>query len=235
MQTKGSLSIFPSETNLANWQAPTAPPLTILTGRYCRLEPLDASRHGGSLYQTCCCDGSEELWRYLPYGPFADEISFERWLKTYCRMQDKQFYAIVDQQSGKAIGLAAYLRIAPQAGSIEVGNLYFSPLLQRTRMATEAMYLMMKYAFKLGYRRYEWKCNGLNLPSRAAASRLGFEYEGTFRQAAVIKGQNRDTAWFSILDCEWSALKLKFEAWLQLDNFDQQAQQKQGLGIISKQ
>lgn len=173
------------------------------------------------------------MWLYLPYGPFDSLQSYREWMVSFCNDSDPLFYAILDSKTTNALGVASYLRIDTNNGVIEVGHLAYSPLLQRTRTATEAMYLMMQHAFELGYRRYEWKCNSLNMPSRAAAERLGFTFEGIFRQAAVIKGRNRDTAWYSIIDKEWPALKQAFETWLADDNFDADGRQKVALSTLT--
>ena len=165
------------------------------------------------------------MWTYMPYGPFATLEIYRQWAEGVARGSDPLFFAIVDRATGKAAGIASYMRIDPAGGCIEVGGLAYSPLLQRTPAATEAMYLMMANAFALGYRRYEWKCNALNLPSRAAAQRLGFSYEGIFRQATVVKGRNRDTAWYSVIDAEWPALKAAFLQWLAPANFDERGVQ----------
>ena len=160
------------------------------------------------------------MWTYLPYGPFDSLATYRTWMNATYLGNDPLCFSISDQRLNRPIGMAAYLRITPAAGSIEVGHVQFSPLLQRKPAATEAMYLMMERAFTLGYRRYEWKCDTLNAPSRAAAQRLGFKFEGIFRQAAVVKGRNRDTAWFSIIDSEWPALQKAFLQWLAPNNFD---------------
>lgn len=173
------------------------------------------------------------MWLYLPYGPFASLKHYHEWMNSFCNSSDPLFYAIVETTTAKAIGVASYLRIDHNNGVIEVGHLAYSPLLQRTRASTEAMYLMMQHAFELGYRRYEWKCNALNTPSRAAAVRLGFTFEGIFRQAAVIKGHNRDTAWYSVIDKEWPELKLAFEKWLGVDNFYADGVQKVSLSNLT--
>lgn len=178
-------------------------------------------------------DVTGEMWRYLPYGPFDGLQSYREWMVSFCNSPDPLFYAILDSKTTNALGVASYLRIDKNNGVIEVGHLAYSPLLQRTRTATEAMYLMMQHAFELGYRRYEWKCNSLNMPSRAAAERLGFTFEGIFRQAAVIKDRNRDTAWYSIIDKEWPALKQAFETWLADDNFDADGRQKVALSTLT--
>lgn len=176
-------------------------------------------------------DGSN--WTYLPYGPFETLESYLDWMEKTCRGSDPQFYAIVDKSTGKAVGIASYLRINPAAGSIEVGHINYSPLLQQKPAATEAMYLMMKNAFELGYRRYEWKCDALNAKSRVAAQRLGLSFEGVFRQATMYKGRNRDTAWYATIDGEWPALKDAFEQWLAPSNFDEQGQQRQRLSDLA--
>jgi RimJ/RimL family protein N-acetyltransferase len=193
-----------------------------MAGRLCRLEPLEASRHSEALYEAHALDTEGRNWTYLPYGPFASPEDIAGWIRSVAKGEDPLFFAIVDPVTQRAIGWASYLRIDPVMGSIEVGHLAYSPALQRTPAATEAMYLMMRRAFdELGYRRYEWKCNSLNSASWNAAERLGFRYEGTFRQAWVQKGRNRDQAWFSIIDSEWPAVRTALEAWLDPSNFDQ--------------
>ncbi|WP_231589275.1 GNAT family N-acetyltransferase [Chromobacterium sp. LK11] len=214
---------------LADWREAAWPPKTDLQGRFCRLEPLQAERHGPALFAAMSVDADARNWTYLSYGPFADYADYYGWLAEQQRLRDPHFYAIVDAANGEALGVAAYLRIDPAMGCVEVGHLNFSPLLQRRPAATEAMYLLMRQAFALGYRRYEWKCDALNLPSRRAAERLGFRFEGVFRQAMVYKGRNRDTAWFSILDHEWPALRQAFEAWLSAGNFDAAGGQRRTL------
>jgi len=214
---------------LPDWRPPPRPPRTVLTGRYCRVEPLEPARHGKELHAAYSLDREGRLWTYLFSGPFTTEGEFMQWLTPRQSSEDPLFFAIVEAATGRAVGLASYLRIDPAHGAIEVGHLAFSPLLQRTRASTEAMYLMMKNAFDLGYRRYEWKCDSLNAPSCHAAERLGFRYEGLFRQAVVYKRRNRDTAWYSIVDAEWPALAPNFERWLDPGNFDVQGQQKTSL------
>lgn len=218
---------------VAQWTPPPLPNHEAMAGRFCRLEPLDPQRHAADLYAANTMDREGRSWTYLPYGPFASLEEYRRWLEQCCCGSDPQFYAIVDTQSGSAAGVASYLRITPASGTIEVGHLNYSPLLQRTAAATEAMYLMMARAFELGYRRYEWKCNALNAPSRAAAQRLGFSYEGVFRQATVVKGRNRDTAWYAAIDAEWPALKAAFEQWLNADNFDEEGRQRTSLSELT--
>jgi RimJ/RimL family protein N-acetyltransferase len=213
------------------WAPRPRPPRAPLQGRLCRLEPLDVARHAAPLFEAHALDREGRNWTYLPYGPFASAAEHARWVEWAAAQEDPQFFAIVDGASARAVGTASYLRIEPAMGVIEVGHLAFSPLLQRKPAATEAMFLMMRRAFdELGYRRYEWKCDSLNAPSRRAAERLGFTYEGTFRQMHVVKGRNRDTAWFSILDREWPALKRAFERWLEPANFDAAGAQRRRLG-----
>ncbi len=191
-----------------------------LEGRWCRLEPLDPSCHVEDLYHANRMDGQGRMWAYLSYGPFEDLQAYRQWAEQAAGSQDPLFFAILAGEPLRAAGVAAYLRIKPGDGSIEVGHLAFSPALQHTTAATEAMALMMATAFDdLGYRRYEWKCDSLNAPSRRAAVRLGFVYEGTFRQATVVRGRNRDTAWFSVTDREWPQIKEAFRRWLEPSNF----------------
>lgn len=215
------------------WKAPPHPSREVMAGRFCRLEPLDARRHAESLYAANDSDMGRRNWTYLPYGPFGSPESYRAWLERDCGGSDPQFYAIVDLVRNDALGVASYLRITPGSGSIEVGHLNFSPLLQRTAAATEAMYLMMARAFQLGYRRYEWKCDALNAPSRAAALRLGFSFEGVFRQAAVVKGRSRDTAWYAVIDAEWPSLAAAFQRWLSPSNFDERGGQRISLSDLT--
>lgn len=202
-----------------------------MQGRYASLERLDAETHAALLYRAYA--GQDHVWDYLPYGPFSSAAQYHRWVRDVAVAEDPFFYAIQDLETNRWAGVASYLRISPEAGSIEVGHINYAPELQRTRAGTETMYLMMKEAFDAGYRRYEWKCNALNLASRKAAERLGLSYEGVFRQTAVIKGRNRDTAWFAAIDTEWPALKEAFEAWLAPSNFDEDGRQKEALGDLT--
>ncbi|MCZ4281822.1 GNAT family protein [Kiloniella laminariae] len=219
---------------LDSWIPRSSPPQTSMAGTYCRLEILSAEKHGQDLFQANTLDTSGKNWSYLAYGPFETLASYQDWIREIASTNDPLFHAIIDQSNGKAVGVASYLRITPSVGSIEVGHINFSPALQRNRMATEAMYLMMKRVFtELGYRRYEWKCDALNAGSIAAAKRLGFTFEGVFRQATVYKGRNRDTAWFSILDKEWPALDQAFKQWLAPENFDVDANQKISLSALT--
>ncbi len=215
---------------LPDWTPRPRPSRTPIAGRLCRLEPLEARRHAEALYETHALDAEGRNWTYLPYGPFASREDLAAWIMSVEESEDPTFFAIIDLATKRAVGWASYLRINPEMGSIEVGHLAYSPLLQRTPAATEAMYLMMRRAFdELGYRRYEWKCNSLNAPSWNAAERLGFRYEGTFRQAWVQKGRNRDQAWFSIIDREWRVISAALQRWLDPSNFDAAGGQRRPL------
>ena len=202
-----------------------------MAGRYVLIDRLNADAHAALLSRIF--EGEDALWDYMPYGPFSSAAQYHRWVREVQTESDPLFYAIRNLESGNWEGVASYLRVSPEAGSIEVGNICFSPALQRTRAATEAMFLMMQGAFDAGYRRYEWKCNALNMPSRRAAQRLGLSYEGIFRQALVVKGRNRDTAWFAAIDAEWPALKEAFMTWLAPANFDADGRQKKRLGDMT--
>ncbi|WP_306113488.1 MULTISPECIES: GNAT family N-acetyltransferase [unclassified Roseovarius] len=215
-----------------NWQVPPVPSGLTLEGRYARLEPLSADIHAALLFKAF--DGHDWVWDYMPSGPFASSAQFHRWMREATAGEDIVFHAIYDRERQAYGGFASYLRIKPAAGSIEVGFIAMSPQLQRTRAATEAMFLMMKWAFESGYRRYEWKCDALNRPSRRAAQRLGFSYEGIFRQATIVKGRNRDTAWFGIIDSEWRALEEAFQLWLAPSNFDEEGQQRESLSDLTR-
>ena len=215
-----------------DWKGAGSPDSRILQGQYCRCEPLSLYKHSEQLFDAWQRDTENRIWVYLPYGPFETLEDCQQWMNQDCFTGDPFFYAIVDNQTGLASGVASYLRIKPDAGSIEVGHINYSPALQKTCAATEAMYLMMKNTFDMGYRRYEWKCNALNQKSCDAAKRLGFTFEGIFRQATVVKGRNRDTAWFSILDREWPAVSMAYETWLSADNFDHNNVQKQSLSAL---
>jgi len=200
-----------------------------MLGRYCRLEPLVADRHAAPLFAAYGRRPDESNWTYLPYGPFESAEDYAAWVRPMEASFDPVPFAILEGAREAAVGVASYLRVNPEQGSIEVGHVHYSPALQRSAAATEAMYLMMYRAFEeLGYRRYEWKCDSRNVPSRAAAERLGFRYEGTFRNAMVMKGRNRDTAWFSITGEEWPAVKSALTQWLEPSNFEA-GQQKRPL------
>jgi len=215
------------------WPDAKQPNREPIEGRFCRLEPIEADRHAEALHQAYALDREGRNWTYLPYGPFESASSYRSWVEENQAAEDPYFFAIVDGETDAAVGVASYLRVAPKAGTIEVGHLRFSSALQRTPLSTEAMYLMMRRVFDdWGYRRYEWKCDRLNGPSMAAAQRLGFRYEGLFRNHVVVRGHNRDTAWLSIIDEEWPAIRHAMEAWLDPDNFDAKGTQRQRLGAL---
>jgi RimJ/RimL family protein N-acetyltransferase len=210
--------------SLSNWKPVPLPRREPLYGRTVMLEPLDAELHAPDLWHAIA--GHDDLWQWLFEGPFPTEAAFTADIQAKQHSADRIYFAIIPSEIGAAAGFASYMRMEPAHGVIEVGNILLSPALQRTTAATEAMYLMARHVFDdLGYRRYEWKCNALNEPSRRAAQRLGFTFEGIFRQHMVIKDRNRDTAWFSMLDHEWPARKQAFERWLDPANFDEQGQQ----------
>jgi RimJ/RimL family protein N-acetyltransferase len=216
------------------WAARQRPSRTPMTGRFCRIEPLDAGRHAAELYATNSEDRDGRMWTYLPWGPCGGFDDYRAAIEAGLRREDFVTYAVIDAASGKAAGVASYLNINPAAGSIEVGGIAYAPALQRKPAGTEAMYLMMRRVFdELGYRRYEWKCNALNAPSRAAAKRYGFQFEGISRQAEIVKGRNRDTAWFSIIDSEWPGIKAAFERWLGPGNFDGDGRQRTSLSALT--
>ena len=224
----------PIGLDVPGWTARPAPPRTPSAGRFCRLEPLGVA-HAAALHEANTRDREERNWTYLPYGPFKSVDDYRAWVEKVARADDPLFFTIVDA-GGRAVGLASFMRIDPANGVIEIGHLNFSPLMQRTPIATEAIFLMLKRAFdELGYRRCEWKCDSLNLPSRAAAERFGFTYEGLFRQAVIYKGRNRDTAWYSIIDAEWTALRRAYESWLAPENFDARGQQRRKLADFQKE
>jgi len=213
-------------TDLQNWTPRPKPERKVLEGRYVRLEPLDVARHGDELFAASSVEDADQRFAWLFEVPPATREAFEPWLEKVSGSEDPLFFAVIDQASGKVAGRQALMRIDPVHGSIEIGNIYWGPLISRKPAATEAQFLFMQYIFdELGYRRYEWKCNDNNAPSKRAAERFGFQFEGTFRQHMVTKGNNRDTAWFSIIDSEWPALKQAYLAWLERINFDSDGQQ----------
>ena len=215
-----------------NWSPPPAPSGAALRGVRCTLEPLDVGAHGEALFNANARgDGSN--WTYLAAEPPESREAYLEYLRQEFLGADPQCLAVLDASSRLAVGIASYLRIAPGQGSIEVGHINFSPALQRTPVATEAMYLMMRQVFDLGYRRYDWKCDALNAPSRLAAQRLGFSFEGVCRNVLVYKGRNRDTAWYSIIDSEWPAVRAAFERWLAPENFDAHGAQRVQLRWIT--
>lgn len=203
-----------------------------LEGTYVRLEPLTRDRHTAALFTAF--EGHDRVWTYMPHGPFATEADLATWIESVQRRDDPMFFAVIDRASGDAVGIASYLRVDEKARSIEVGWISFSPRLQRSTAATEAMYVMMRNAFDLGFRRYEWKCNALNEASMAAAERLGMTFEGVFLKATVVKGRNRDTAWFAIVDDDWPAVRASMEAWLAPGNFDGSGRQLSSLSDATR-
>ncbi len=202
-----------------------------LCGRFGSVERLSASRHGEALWAEL--KGNDWVWAYMPYGPFADKPAFAAWLAEREKLADPFYYAVVDK-AGRALGLATLMSIRPDMRVIEVGNILLSPALQRSPLATEAQFLLARYCFEmLGYRRYEWKCNALNAPSRRAALRFGFAFEGIFRNHMIVKGRSRDTAWFAITDADWPARRAAFERWLAPGNFDAEGRQKTRLSELN--
>jgi RimJ/RimL family protein N-acetyltransferase len=211
------------------------PPRSVMEGRFTRLEPFSVKDHARDLFMAYAEDAAGEMWRYFVVGPFATLGDYVTYARQSMSGSDPLYFAIIDGATNRATGVASFLNITPEHGSIEVGAIALSPKLQRTPAATEAMYLMMKRAFdELGYRRYEWKCNDRNEPSKRAAERFGFKFEGVFRQHMIVKGENRDTAWFSIIDKEWPALEKSYEGWLHPDNFDSDGNQKRRLEDFRK-
>jgi RimJ/RimL family protein N-acetyltransferase len=228
------------------WRPRQRPDVQMLTGCYCRLERLDPARHADDLFTADQADANGTSWTYLPYGPFADRPDYTAWITQAAAQRDPYFFAVVcpepveghklprastgSARRYRALGVLSLMRMQPEVGSIEVGHIHFSPALQQSRAGTEAHYLLGTYVFdQLGYRRYEWKCDALNEPSRRAADRLGFQFEGIFRQADVVKGRNRDTAWYAIIDAEWPRVREAFRAWLAPDNFDSKGRQRSAL------
>ncbi|HIG55835.1 MAG TPA: N-acetyltransferase [Candidatus Latescibacteria bacterium] len=219
---------------LIGWWPPPVPRKETLQGRFCRVEPLAIDAHLEALYDAISRDKEGRSWTYLAYGPFPNIDDYRAWITATCLGDTPIFFAIVDEKTGKAVGVASYLNIVANNGSIEVGHIHYSPLLQQTPAATEAMFLLMRQAFELGYRRYEWKCDNFNTASKAAAQRLGLSYEGIFRQAVVYNTRNRDTAWFAAIDGEWPALNEAFETWLAPENFDAEGRQRVKLSDLTR-
>lgn len=217
--------------DLTNWRAPAWPGTEKFDGRYAKLELLSLA-HSQELFEANQED--DRIWEYLPIGPFSDFDSYQAWVRSAIGKPDPRLYAIFDKDAGHWGGVASYLRIKPTEGSIEVGFITFSKRLQKTRAATEAIYLMMRWAFQAGYRRFEWKCNAANIPSRRAAERFGLSYEGVFRQATISKNRNRDTAWFAAIDKEWPEIEAAFEKWLAPENFTPSGQQKAQLRDLTR-
>lgn len=219
---------------ILDWHGARSPQRETHEGLLVRLEPLDSRRHGADLFAATA--GADESWRYLPYGPFAGKDEFLRWLDERAALNDPLAFAIVDRSAQAARGIATFMSIVPEHGVIEIGHIWLSPALQRTRQATEAIFVMSRHAFDdLGNRRLEWKCDNSNEPSKRAAERFGFVFEGVFRNHRVFKSRNRDTAWFSIIDSEWPARRQAFESWLAPENFDASGRQKRGLAEIRDQ
>jgi len=218
---------------LPGWQPAAYPKTARMAGRFCDLEPIDADKHAGQLFEAFAEDTEGRMWTYMANGPFATGTEVHAWLEAAEKLEDQVYYAVVDRATGRAVGIATYLRIQPGHGVVEVGAISYAPALQRTPAATEAMYLMMRQVFEVwGYRRYEWKCDDLNAASKRAAERLGFSHDGLFRQAVIYKGRNRDTAWYSIIDKDWPRIKEALEAWLDPANFDADGAQKRRLEEI---
>lgn len=211
------------------WPPADLPGPVTLEGRYCRVEPLDPTRHADQLFAEFAKTDPGD-WTYMPVGPFDTREAYREWAEGAAASNDPRFYVVIDKESGDALGTASLMRHDPANGVVELGNIMYSRRVQRTPVSTEAQYLFMEYVFdELEYRRYEWKCDSLNEPSRRAAARLRFTYEGTFRQAVVYKGRSRDTAWFSIIDSEWPRVRDSFEAWLDPANFNEDGRQRQSL------
>jgi len=216
--------------SLKNWQPRPRPERQAIDGRFVRLEPLDPARHGDGLFEVSSVSDANDRFAWLFEYPPASREAFQPWLDKAVASEDPLFFTVIDKASGRIAGRQTLMRIDPTYGVIEIGNIYWGPLISRRPAATEAQYLFMKYIFDgLGYRRYEWKCNNRNLPSKRAAERFGFTFEGIFRQHMIVKGENRDTAWFSVTDAEWPALRQAYEAWLDPANFDGDGQQKRRL------
>ena len=217
-----------------SFSIPPHPKGISIEGRLVDLKPLIASEFAEELFISNAIDKEGINWAYLPYGPFESQANYAKWIKSFEEGDDPVFFAIISKELKKAIGIASFLRINPTKGLIEVGHINYSPLLQKTTEATEAMFLMMKWVFDNGYRRYEWKCNALNLKSRRAAQRLGFSYEGVFRQMTISKGRNRDTAWFAIIDKEWAEIERCFDQFLSESNFDNNGKSKVSLTSLTE-
>jgi RimJ/RimL family protein N-acetyltransferase len=219
---------------LLNWQSPPPPPRNLIEGRFCRVEPLSIDIHAADLHEANQEDTDGQSWTYLGYGPLDTLDIYKDWVSKTCLSDDPLFFAIIDLADNRAVGVTSLLGIDTANGDIEVGHLHYAPRLQRTPIATEAMYLLMKLAFELGYRRYCWKYDSLNAASRKAALRLGLSYEGVFRNVRVYQERNRDTAWFAAIDTEWPALQKTFTEWLDPSNFDADGRQKTRLSDLTK-
>lgn len=218
---------------LPDWVGAKFPKVPVMAGSYCNLELADSAKHAADLFDAYREDTECRMWTYMNYGPFASCKAITDWLDRESRNQTQVVYAIIEKATGRAVGIATYLRIQPANGVVEVGGISYSPRLQRTPIATDAMFVMMHYVFDIfGYRRYEWKCDSLNAASRRAAERYGFSYDGLFHQAAIYKGRNRDTAWYSIIDKDWPPIKGAYQAWLAPENFDANGHQRRRLADL---
>jgi RimJ/RimL family protein N-acetyltransferase len=215
--------------DLSHWQGAPRPDRVALEGRYTLLEPLDPAQHGADLLASAQAPGAEDRFRYLFEEAPRGAEAFKAWIDKAAAGADPLFYAVIDKRTGRAEGRQSLMRIDTVHGVIEIGNILWGPAIARSRIATEALFLFARHAFDLGYRRFEWKCNNLNEPSKRAAERFGFSFEGIFRQHMVVKGKNRDTAWFAIIDQDWPRLKAGYEAWLRPENFDGDGQQRSKL------
>ncbi|WP_054634548.1 GNAT family N-acetyltransferase [Pantoea stewartii] len=223
----------PVGQSMPDWQSRPLPQREIFQGQVCRLEPFSVAAHGAALWQAWSLAEDSRDWTYLSDGPFDDEAAWLAHARTMEASRDPLHFSVVDRKTDRAVGTLSLMRIDAANGVMEVGFVTFSRLLRQTRMATEAHFLLMRYAFEqLGYRRYEWKCDSCNLPSRRAALRLGFQFEGDFRQARIYKGRTRDTSWFSIIDSEWPQVKAGFERWLAETNFTREGQQREKLETL---
>lgn len=221
--------------DLKNWTPRPRPARKVLEGRYVRLVPLSAALHGDGLYEAAAQQGEEDRFRWLPEHVPEGRAAFQPWLEKAEASEDPLYFTVIDKASGKVAGRQTLMRIDPANGVVEIGNILWGPLVARRPAATEAQFLFMRYVFdELGYRRYEWKCNDRNEPSKRAAARFGFSPEGVFRQHLIVKGENRDTAWFSVIDTEWPALRKAYEGWLHPDNFDSDGNQKRRLEDLRK-
>jgi RimJ/RimL family protein N-acetyltransferase len=222
-------------SDLARWTPRPRPERRVHEGRFVRLEPLDPARHGDDLHAASIAPGAEERFRWLFETPPESRAAFQPWLERVAASEDPLYFAVVDRATGRAVGRLTFMRVDTAHGVIETGSILFGPDLARTPGATEAIYLQARHAFDdLGYRRFEWKCNALNAPSRRAADRFGFAFEGIFRQHMVVKGESRDTAWFAMIDAEWPTRRTAFERWLDPANFDSDGRQRESLATLQR-
>jgi len=219
---------------LVNWRVPPWPDAKPLEGRFVRLERLDADRHAADLHRANSSDAEGLIWKYLGYGPFSSVSGYHHWAREMAALKDPHFFVLIDTETGHAGGVMSLMRISPESGSIEVGHINIAPELQRRPAVTEAIFLLMRWVYENGYRRFEWKCDAANLRSRRAAERFGFSYEGVFRQHLIVRGRNRDTAWFACIDKEWPALKEAYQSWLSPTNFDGNGRQIESLADLTR-